>query len=197
MIIRAPELGDLEAEKRMQARSWVHAYQNAELGITPQWLTEITSEWFTPAGLAQAKQYFLQCKGNPRIVWLVAEHDNAIIGKFFGYRYKNRPDKAHLSSLYVEPEWTGKGVGQELLHAGLAKLGNLETYLDVADYNDIAIRFYQRNGFEIVPDSQRLYPVGDAAQTDQPLIVGVNAIPVISMMRPWAGFRRAQQPQVG
>ena len=46
---------------------------------------------------------------------------------------------------------------RKILGAALEWVGSADTTLTVASYNERAIRFYQKNGFEIVKDSEHTY----------------------------------------
>src|SRR5690606_37380366 len=76
---------------------------------------------------------------------LVAEASGGIVG----YAYAFVAEGAlWLDRLHVAPDWQGKGVACDLLHAVLADfVGERAISLEVIEGNKRAIRFYEREGF--------------------------------------------------
>ena len=63
-------------------------------------------------------------------------------------------DDRELDWLMVDPSFHGAGVGSPLIRAGMQWLGtDRPMWLNVVRHNGRAIRFYQKHGFEIDPDS--------------------------------------------
>jgi GNAT superfamily N-acetyltransferase len=99
---------------------------------------------------------------------LVAEVDGAVVG--FALFFTNfstflaRPG-LYLEDLYVEPGQRGRGIGEALL-TRLAKLAVERDYgrfeWSVLDWNEHAIRFYQRMGATVMPDWRICRIAGDA-----------------------------------
>lgn len=61
------------------------------------------------------------------------------------------PDRGHLFSLYIEPEYAGRGFGKALLTAALSRLsecGSTEISLWVFKTNLGALGLYKKMGFE-------------------------------------------------
>ncbi len=75
----------------------------------------------------------------------VAEVDGEIVG--FAAR-----DGAWLMHLYVQPGWTGRGIGSRLLKAVLAEAAMVTPVLRLSTFarNAGARRFYERHGFTAV-----------------------------------------------
>lgn len=73
----------------------------------------------------------------------------------------------YLEDLYVRPTQRGKGVGEALL-ARLGRLAAERGYgrfeWSVLDWNENAIRFYQRMGATVMPDWRICRITGDALQ---------------------------------
>lgn len=60
-------------------------------------------------------------------------------------------DQAHINNLAVLPELRGRGLGTQLLEAVVAEvahLGGVLLTLEVRRSNDLALRLYQRAGFQ-------------------------------------------------
>ncbi|MFY9509398.1 MAG: GNAT family N-acetyltransferase [Rubrivivax sp.] len=71
----------------------------------------------------------------------------------------------YLEDLYVQPAWRGHGIGQALLErlAALAvERGCGRFEWSVLDWNENAIRFYQRMGATVMPDWRICRVAGDA-----------------------------------
>ncbi len=71
----------------------------------------------------------------------------------------------YLEDLYVQPAWRGHGIGQALLeHLGALALqrgcGRFEW--SVLDWNENAIRFYERMGATVMPEWRICRVAGDA-----------------------------------
>lgn len=62
-------------------------------------------------------------------------------------------DDAYLKSLYVDPDWQGRGVGTELLEATVDRVEAAAVVLDVLRANDDAREFYEDRAFEYAGDT--------------------------------------------
>jgi len=102
---------------------------------------------------------------------LVAEAGGAVVAFALFFRnfstFLARPG-LYLEDLYVQPAHRGAGIGQALLQ-GLAQLavergcGRFEW--SVLDWNEHAIRFYQRMGATVMPEWRICRVTGDALRT--------------------------------
>lgn len=89
----------------------------------------------------------------------VAEGDRRVVALVSGIGVEDRPDAAELISMWVQPEWRGRGVGGQLVEAvadWAAGIGCRRLRLWVADGNDRAERLYLRHGFSRTGKRQRL-----------------------------------------
>lgn len=80
---------------------------------------------------------------------IVAKEDGRVIG-FVGYgiRGEEAPDTGEIFALYVLSDYYGKGVGFQLMQAGLEQLKQYRKIsLWVLKENKRAIRFYEKCGF--------------------------------------------------
>ena len=143
MLIRKLEPGDdRTALSRIYEESWRWAYR----GIVPQdYLDAIPAgRW---AGLFDA----------PGIHTLVALDGDRYAGtsKFAASRFPEYAGEGEIISLYLLPEYTGRGYGRALLEAaagGLAELGFSDVFLWVLEENRRARRFYEQAGFAFAGD---------------------------------------------
>ena len=77
------------------------------------------------------------------------------------------PKQVELERMYAEIDWIGAGVGKTLLHTAIkiAQSEGFQTmWLGVWEFNERAIEFYQRQGFEAVGEQE--FMLGDDRQTD-------------------------------
>jgi GNAT superfamily N-acetyltransferase len=75
---------------------------------------------------------------------ILAEEDSQILG--FASLYL--PDN-FIHNLFIHPDFSGKGVGGQLLHASIAKM-NKPIRLKCVSENQKAMRFYENNGWKKV-----------------------------------------------
>ena len=166
VTIREASFEDLFAIRKMHAESWLAAYPNDEAGVSEDWVRERVSKWTTPEGMKKSEEHFKNVFGRPNHFYRIATFDNEVVGLL----HASRDDtKQHLKALYINESEYGSGLAQELM--GLADDWldpNLPTDLEVASYNKRAIRFYEKCGFVIKPDSEHLY---------------ADKMPVIDMVR--------------
>ncbi len=125
------------AISRVYEESWKYAYKN----IIPQsFLDSIpTGKWASN----------LDKNGRKTLIML---ENNEIIGtsSFCKSRFSEFQGMGEIISIYLLPQYIGKGYGTNLLHAAIAelkKLGYNEIFLWVLEENYPAIKFYEKNGF--------------------------------------------------
>ena len=89
-----------------------------------------------------------------------AYHKNKIIGlatftQEAGIKFSH---KAHLSSVFIEPEFRGRGVAGQLLEEVLeySKKQVEQILLTVADDNKPAIHLYEKLGFHVIPGASEV-----------------------------------------
>ena len=109
---------------------------------------------------------------SPHIVTLLSEQS----GKLIGYAqlcWSDAPDcvagksPGEIHRLYVDEEWHGKGVEQELMQASLDEMkirGSDVVWLGVWESNPRAISFYSKFGFVEVGD--HVFTLGNDPQRD-------------------------------
>lgn len=141
-----PDNAEIICEIRDEA--WIDTYPNERLGITPE-AVKINAQGlngeFIPRRIAGLKAKIAANNGT----WIayVAKVDGVVRGVVIAST--DGTNRKFLNSLYVKPGFQGKGLGAKLMQRALNWLGNREDiYLEVTSYNDNAIRFYERFGFE-------------------------------------------------
>ncbi|MGL4325678.1 MAG: GNAT family N-acetyltransferase [Beijerinckiaceae bacterium] len=102
---------------------------------------------------------------SPAQMVLVAVQDQALAAAcIIGFRAGS--DKARLSSIAVVPDFTGRGVGRELLIAAehhARQRGACAMRLEVRADNAAAIRMYERSGYAMFDRITDYYEDGSAA----------------------------------
>ncbi len=91
---------------------------------------------------------------------LAAEVDNSVVGYLCGgmARDKNYPYAYELSAFYVLKEYQHCGVGQMLFDEFKARINSQSFYAYMLKGNNLALRFYQKNGGVEMPQYQRPLP---------------------------------------
>lgn len=153
--------GDVEALSALARDIWQRYYR-------PDILTEDELEFFLERGYAPSRLSAHMLAG-ARYEWI------RMAGKrvgFLAYRMEAEARRIHLSKLYVDPCWHGRGVGAMALsrvcrEATQAGIG--EIYLYVFRNNERAIRAYSRAGFVI--DRTEMTECGDGYRYDDYVMV--------------------------
>lgn len=136
--IRAASTDDAAALAALQVRAWRETYAD---GVPERVYARMAQE-----GPEQWAQRLTEPDGTA--TWVAVERENGELAGFSSAAATGPGDLRPLllSSLYVLVRWHGQGLGRALLeHA----VGDAPAYLWVAEGNDRAQRFYERNGFAL------------------------------------------------
>jgi ribosomal protein S18 acetylase RimI-like enzyme len=139
-------------------RAWLETYPNAELGITiddVRLMAQGPNGRYVPKRIAYLKQQL--AKDDPNQATFVAKVDGKVVG-FIDPRIDEHGQKS-IGAIYVAPEAQHQGAGGKLLQQVLDWYGrDQDIYLEVVSYNQNAIDFYLRFGFQptgtIVPEEE-------------------------------------------
>lgn len=166
--IQVPTLGDVPSYRRMQADSWLDTYPNEEAGVPYEWVKHRTEKWMTPEALEHSKGFVERILEDKEHQFLyVAKTGDTSVGMV---NTSNIEGKQRLEALYVDKKYHGTGLAQEMLDVAMNHLDlSQPVVLEVVAYNQRAQRFYEKNGFEVQPNSEHLYE---------------NIMPSIVMIRP-------------
>jgi ribosomal protein S18 acetylase RimI-like enzyme len=144
MIVRPTRPGDGRSIAHVQHVGWLHAYPNEEYGVTRDHV--LLRDMEGQERVAKHEQRILE-NDEHKLSWVSVYH-GIIIGWCVAEKHQEQ-DRNELVSLYVLPSYHGRGVGPKLLQTALAWLGNeKDIFLHVVSYNERAICFYKRFGFE-------------------------------------------------
>ena len=162
LSLRKAEFADLTSLLALAQTSFVQAFTK---GNKPENVQAYLSEAFTPVQLEKEWR-------DPASTFLLA----SLEGKLVGYTKLNLaaaqtdvqdPKSLEVARLYTVEEVWGMGVGQFLLDAAIAfakEKGKAYVWLGVWEHNARAIRFYEKNGFQIFGNHP--FPFGDEIQND-------------------------------
>ncbi len=144
--IRKSNQSDVQAVTSLLLVSWLDTYVNEELGITRQFIFDSQIHYLTYDFYSNdcKFEYFNNTKDN---LHMVAVDSNEIVVGFLHCRREE--GKQHFSGLYLMPEFKGSGLAQEFAERFSAwEDENMDSEVGVVEYNDRAIRFYKKLGFE-------------------------------------------------
>lgn len=162
---------DAEGILMMKRAAWLATYVNEERGITEEDIYKKFPDSSMPESIANWEKGIAgETHDGKRFTFVAKEGDNVI-----GYTSPLIEDgKCRIGGMYVASDSQDKGVGGRLMRAALDWIGqDHDVYLDVVDYNQNAIGFYEHFGF--VPSGKTL-----------PLSVnkdGIKHLPQIEMVR--------------
>lgn len=150
---------DAEAICDIRDRAWIAAYPNAELGITADDIklnAQGVDGEFVPRRIAYLKERFAKGNGTGLTIF-VARVDGKVVG-YIDPKIDEH-NRHSISAIYVAPEAQRMGIGSKLMQQALDLFGRDQNiFLEVVSYNQNAINFYKRFGFEetntIVPEEQ-------------------------------------------
>lgn len=134
---------DVEGITNVYYQSWLSTYPNKEAGVTREDVEYKFQDAFSEEGLAKRRNYIENRKDNE--LFLMAKENGKVVG-VCGVVREEGANK--LRTIYVLPEYQGKGVGSRLWEEARKFLdAGQDTFVEVVDYNQNAIDFYKRKGF--------------------------------------------------
>jgi ribosomal protein S18 acetylase RimI-like enzyme len=146
-VIEPAKPEDAEGVFNVQRLTWLATYPNAEAGITEEDIrvrVEGEHSELIPQKIERWRNG-IEATGSERATFVVRDNDKVV-----GFVAPAiREGQRRIGAIYVLPGAQGKGVGGKLLQKALEWHGRDEDiFLHVATYNQNAIDFYKKNGFE-------------------------------------------------
>lgn len=154
-------------------RAWLTTYPNEEAGITVEDIEDYFKDAYSESTIEKSKDALRNLNRNTTQL-LVAKDDEKIVGVCRLVKFE---DKNQLKTIYVLPEYQGKGIGT-LLWQEILKFSDPEKdiFVEVATYNAQAIGFYSKLGFQ---DTGRRFT------EERFRFKGGATIPEMEMVRRW------------
>ncbi|MFJ2190355.1 GNAT family N-acetyltransferase [Kitasatospora sp. NPDC087861] len=142
--IAVPHPDDAAPVGRMQLRAWLQTYPNERAGIDEAWIREHRGPTVTAEGIAQWRVFIEEAVRQPDLLFCRVVRSGAeIVGVLCG----RRDEVVTLGPMYLLNEAQGQGIGSQLMGEFLVWAQDARMLLWVTDYNEKAIRFYERYGF--------------------------------------------------
>ena len=139
--ISQAQRNDAEGIAAVQYDTWLATYPNEELGITRAAIEERVSGFQSDERIAKWRSII----GDAEEHITVAKDNDTVIG-FSGAQKGDTTSQ--ISAVYVLPQYHGTGIAQRLMDATMTWLGDeRDIDVEVASYNDRAIRFYRKYNF--------------------------------------------------
>ncbi len=86
---------------------------------------------------------------------MVCDEDRIPVG--VGRAHFNSDEEAQIRYMAVEKEWQGKGIGKMILLYLEEKVKEKGAKNIILNARDIAIKFYEKNGYQIVKEAHTLF----------------------------------------
>lgn len=138
-------------------KTWLATYPNEEHGVTVEDIEDSYKDEFSEEKIENLKKLIQNVPENKKR--FVAKVGDEIVGACTAIKEE---DYNHLRTLYVLPEYQGKGIGTKLWYEAEKFFDpNKNTIVQVAEYTKPAIEFYKKLGFvdtgkRIQNESERL-----------------------------------------
>lgn len=124
-------------------KAWLATYPNDALGITAEDVEGSYKESFSEERIKKSEENLRNIPTNQKRV--VAKDGDMVVGMATMVKNDNNNQ---LRTIYVLPDYHGKGIGTMLWEAVKDFVDPAkDTIVQVADYNQQAIKFYEKLGF--------------------------------------------------
>lgn len=141
-------IGDAHFESTRQS------YPDEQAGIDEAWIDKTWGHFKEESGNRFRVGTIIEAQKDPDHVLYLAAKDP--MGKVVGFIHATKEETiAKLEGLYLLEEAQGSGLAYDLMDRVLDFTDDLPVELEVAEYNEEAIRFYRKYKFGIVPNTKR------------------------------------------
>ncbi|MFB8405271.1 GNAT family N-acetyltransferase [Streptomyces sp. NPDC055912] len=131
--------------------AWLQSYPNPEAGISEDWIREQRGSSATPEGIDRWREYIEAVNQETDLLFCrVVRSGTEIVGVLCGHRR----EVVTLGPMYLLSHVQGLGLGGRMMTEFLAWAGATLVWLWATEYNDGAVRFYQRHGFRITGERE-------------------------------------------
>ncbi len=136
---------DAEGIQNVFYKTWLATYPNEKAGITASDIEYLYKDSFSKESLDGLSNYIKNLPEDEHF-FIARDSDKAIFG---ACRVLRKNGVNQLQAIYVLPGYQGMGIGSRLWDAVKGTLNNDEAIVvEVATYNNNAISFYEKLGFE-------------------------------------------------
>lgn len=133
-------VSDAKTLSGIQRDVWITTYINKEYGITKEAI--LGKGMGSSIHIAKWEETIVK----PQSKTFIAKVNGIIVGFCFA---KKEDNLSRIGSIYILKEFQGKGLGTKLIENAISYLGREKPIvLEVATFNQRAIHFYKKCGFE-------------------------------------------------
>ncbi|MFG3042989.1 GNAT family N-acetyltransferase [Streptomyces sp. NPDC048330] len=144
LVIDAARPDDSARLGPLLLRAWLQTYPNPEVGIDEEWIRERRGSSATEEGIARWREFIEAANKSPDSLFCRVVRSGAeIVGVLCG----RRGDGVSLGPMHVLSHVQGQGLGSRMMTDFFTWAGAGTVSLWVTEYNESAVRFYQRHGF--------------------------------------------------
>lgn len=143
VTIQKATKSDVRGIQEVYYKTFLQIYPNEKLGVTNEDIEKFFEDVFTAESIKNRETQI--DKADENTLFLVAKDSENVIGLCVALIKK---EYNQLQSIYVLPEYQGKGVGKLFWNEALKFFDkNKDIIVHVATYNEQAIKFYESLGF--------------------------------------------------
>lgn len=134
---------DVYEIRRVSREVWLDTYVNEEHGISKEEIEAVFKDDNTEEGQKRMERRKERYKDTNRHIWVAKDHQTII-----GFCLAEKENGiGRIGAVYVLLNYQGMGIGSSLLKKALDWLGKMDIFVNVANYNAKAVRFYEKFGF--------------------------------------------------